>query len=128
MIELTDAAGQVLLPLVAGFQHVRRGRLVLQRFRPHTGSDALVHGAATKAQDPTVRAMAFTCRPREFKGEAYENEARRPGGNLPAWQRGRKKTNILESQNTREIFEEAVRNGVIRWIFCGHDHLNTLSL
>lgn len=27
-----------------------------------------------------------------------------------------------------DFFEEAVRNGVIRWIFCGHDHLNTLSL
>ena len=25
-------------------------------------------------------------------------------------------------------FRRAVENGVIKWIFCGHDHMNTLSL
>ena len=26
------------------------------------------------------------------------------------------------------FFEKAVDNGWLKWIFCGHDHLNTLSL
>lgn len=26
------------------------------------------------------------------------------------------------------FFNKAVGNGVIKWMFCGHDHLNTLSL
>ena len=26
------------------------------------------------------------------------------------------------------FFDRAVENGVIKWMFCGHDHLNTLSL
>ena len=26
------------------------------------------------------------------------------------------------------FFDRAAENGVIKWIFCGHDHLNTLSL
>lgn len=26
------------------------------------------------------------------------------------------------------FFDRAAENGVIKWVFCGHDHLNTLSL
>ena len=26
------------------------------------------------------------------------------------------------------FFNRAVDNGIIKWMFCGHDHLNTLSL
>ena len=26
------------------------------------------------------------------------------------------------------FFDRAAENGVIKWMFCGHDHLNTLSL
>ena len=32
------------------------------------------------------------------------------------------------SKHRGTFFEKAVENGVIKWIFCGHDHLNTLSL
>ena len=27
-----------------------------------------------------------------------------------------------------EAYKKAVENGIIKWMFCGHDHLNTLSL
>ena len=27
-----------------------------------------------------------------------------------------------------DFFKKAVENGIIKWMFCGHDHLNTLSL
>lgn len=30
--------------------------------------------------------------------------------------------------NEGTFFRKAVENGVIKWMFCGHDHLNTLSV
>lgn len=32
------------------------------------------------------------------------------------------------SKKRGTFFERAVENGVIKWMFCGHDHMNTLSL
>ena len=32
------------------------------------------------------------------------------------------------SNQPPHFFEKAVDNGWLKWIFCGHDHLNTLSL
>ena len=133
LIELTDAAGQVLLPLVlldsnmygeggwfySGFDriHEDQTRWCMERL------DAL------KAQDPTVRAMAFFhMPPREFK-EAYEKM--KLGDRAVIYRHGsvgEKDEYFGISKYEGDFFEEAVRNGVIRWIFCGHDHLNTLSL
>ena len=84
---------------------------------------------ALKAQDPTVRAMAFFhMPPREFK-EAYEKM--KLGDRAVIYRHGsvgEKDEYFGISKYEGDFFEEAVRNGVIRWIFCGHDHLNTLSL
>ena len=31
-------------------------------------------------------------------------------------------------QSAKTAIKKAVENGIIKWMFCGHDHLNTLSL
>lgn len=35
---------------------------------------------------------------------------------------------ISEYRTDHLIFRKAVDNGWLKWIFCGHDHLNTLSM
>ena len=35
---------------------------------------------------------------------------------------------FANARDARNFFEKAVDNGWLKWIFCGHDHLNTLSL
>ena len=102
-LNLTDEQGRVLLPLVF--------------------LDSNMYG------DPDVKAMAFFHIPvAEFK-EAYEKM--RLGDKSVTYMHG----NIGEVNdhfgipgNEGTFFRKAVENGVIKWMFCGHDHLNTLSV
>ena len=76
-----------------------------------------------------MKAMAFFHIPvAEFK-EAYEKM--RLGDKSVTYMHG----NIGEVNDHFGIpgyegtfFRKAVENGVIKWLFCGHDHLNTLSV
>ena len=36
--------------------------------------------------------------------------------------------NVVGVARKGDFFKKAVENGIIKWMFCGHDHLNTLSL
>lgn len=133
LIELVNDSGKVLLALVlldsnmygeggwfySGFDRVHEDQVdwCMERL------DRL------KQDDPDIRAMAFFhMPPREFK-EAYEKM--KLGDRSVQYCHG----SIAErdeyfgiSRLEGTFFDRAVENGVIRWIFCGHDHLNTLSL
>ena len=133
LIHLTDVDGHVLLPLVlldsnmygeggwfySGFDRIHKDqtRWCMEKLE------------ALRAENPHLRAMAFFhMPPREFK-EAYEKmklgdrAVRYRHGSI-----GEKNEYFGISKYKGDFFEAAVRNGVIRWMFCGHDHLNTLSL
>ena len=65
---------------------------------------------------------------REFK-EAYERM--KLGDNDVIYKHGsvgEKNDHFGISRFKGIFFNSAVDNGVIKWMFCGHDHLNTLSL
>lgn len=65
---------------------------------------------------------------REFK-EAYERM--KLGDNNIIYKHGsvgEKNDHFGISKFKGTFFNSAVENGVIKWMFCGHDHLNTLSL
>ena len=82
-----------------------------------------------KSENEDIKAMAFFHIPvNEFK-EAYEKM--KMGDKSVIYKHG----NIGEANEHFGIprfdgtfFNKAVENGVIKWMFCGHDHLNTLSL
>ena len=82
-----------------------------------------------KQRTPDIRAMAFFhMPPREFK-EAYEKM--KLGDKSVIYQHGsiaEKNEHFGISKFDGTFFRRAVENGVIKWIFCGHDHMNTLSL
>lgn len=82
-----------------------------------------------KAVNKNIRAMAFFhMPPREFK-EAYEKM--KLGDRSVIYCHGsigEKDGYFGISNREGHFFEEAVKHGVIKWMFCGHDHLNTLSL
>lgn len=133
LIELVDEAGNVLLPLVmldsnmygeggwffSGFDRIHDDQVdwCMERL------------TALKRDDPDVKAMAFFHMPlREFK-EAYEKM--KLGDRAVLYRHG----SIAErdeyfgiSKFKSSFFDRALENGVIQWMFCGHDHLNTLSL
>ncbi len=133
LIELVDDSGKVLLPLVmldsnmygeggwffSGFDRIRDDQVdwCTQRLN------------ALKREYPDIKAMAFFHMPlREFK-EAYEKM--KLGDKNVLYRHG----SIAEkgeyfgiSKFKSTFFDRAAENGVIKWIFCGHDHLNTLSL
>lgn len=133
LIELVDEAGNVLLPLVmldsnmygeggwffSGFDRIHDDQVdwCMERL------------TALKRDDPDIKAMAFFHMPlREFK-EAYEKM--KLGDRAVLYRHG----SIAErdeyfgiSKFKSPFFDRAVENGVIQWMFCGHDHLNTLSL
>lgn len=133
LIELADGSGKVLLPLVmldsnmygeggwffSGFDRIHDDQADWCTKR----LDAL------KREYPDIKAMAFFHMPlREFK-EAYEKM--KLGDKNVLYRHG----SIAEkgeyfgiSKFESTFFDRAVENGVIKWIFCGHDHLNTLSL
>ena len=82
-----------------------------------------------KNEDENIKAMAFFHMPvREFK-EAYERM--KLGDNDVIYKHGsvgEKNDHFGISRFKGIFFNSAVDNGVIKWMFCGHDHLNTLSL
>ena len=133
LIELVDYSGKVLLPLVmldsnmygaggwfySGFDRIQDNQVdwCMERL------DAL------KQEYPDMKAMAFFHMPlREFK-EAYEKM--KLGDRSVIYQHGsiaEKDDYFGISKFEGTFFDRAVENGVIKWMFCGHDHLNTLSL
>lgn len=132
-IELVDDSGNVLLPLVmldsnmygedgwffSGFDRIRDNQVdwCMERLN------------ALKQENPDVKAMAFFHMPlREFK-EAYEEM--KLGDRSVLYRHGsvgEKNEYFGISKFEGTFFDRAVENGVIKWMFCGHDHLNTLSL
>ena len=133
LIELVDNSGKVLLPLVmldsnmyreggwfySGFDCIKEDQVdwCMERLN------------ALKQQDPDIKAMAFFHMPlREFK-EAYEKM--KLGDKSVLYRHGsvgEKNEYFGISKYEGTFFDRAVENGVIKWMFCGHDHLNTLSL
>ena len=87
------------------------------------------HLQELKKEYPDGKAMAFFHMPlREFR-EAYEKM--KLGDKSVIYQHGsigEKNEHFGISKYKSTFFNEAVQNGVIKWMFCGHDHLNTLSL
>ena len=82
-----------------------------------------------KLNERKVPAMAFFhMPPAEFK-EAYEKM--KLGDHSVIYEHGsigEKDEYFGISNQPPHFFEKAVDNGWLKWIFCGHDHLNTLSL
>lgn len=133
LIELVDESGEVLLPLVmldsnmygeggwffSGFDRIHDDQVDWCMDRLNT----------LKQEYPDIKSMAFFHMPLcEFK-EAYEKM--KPGDKSVIYRHG----SIAEkgeyfgiSKFKSTFFDRAAENGVIKWIFCGHDHLNTLSL
>ena len=133
LIELVDESGKVLLPLVmldsnmygeggwffSGFDRVHDDQVdwCTQRL------------SALKREYPDIKAMAFFHMPlQEFK-EAYEKM--KLGDRNVIYRHG----SIAEkgeyfgiSKFKSTFFDRAAENGIIKWVFCGHDHMNTLSL
>lgn len=89
----------------------------------------MTHLKGLKAKNPEVTALAFFhMPPAEFK-EAYEKM--KLGDKSVTYHLGsigEKNDYFGISKNISSFFEKAVENGVIKGMFCGHDHLNTLSL
>ena len=132
-INLTDSDGKVILPLVfldsnmygeggwfySGFDCIHEDQV-------DWCMDKL---SKLKKENSDVKAMAFFHIPvNEFK-EAYEKM--KMGDKAVVYKHG----NIGEADDHFGIpkfegtfFNRAVDNGIIKWMFCGHDHLNTLSL
>ena len=133
IINLVDEQGKVLLPLVmldsnmygdggwffSGFDCINDDQVdwCMKRL------DALA------AENPGLEAMAFFHMPLvEFK-EAYEKM--KLGDRSVTYCHGSVGENndylgISKFEGT--FFDRAVESGIIKWMFCGHDHLNTLSL
>lgn len=133
LIELVDESGEVLLPLVmldsnmygeggwffSGFDRIHDDQVDWCMDRLN----------ALKQEYPDIKSMAFFHMPLcEFK-EAYEKM--KLGDKTVIYRHG----SIAEkgeyfgiSKFKSTFFDRAAENGVIKWIFCGHDHLNTLSL
>ena len=132
-INLTDSDGKVILSLVfldsnmygeggwfySGFDCIHEDQV-------DWCMDKL---SKLKKENSDVKAMAFFHIPvNEFK-EAYEKM--KMGDKAVVYKHG----NIGEADDHFGIpkfegtfFNRAVDNGIIKWMFCGHDHLNTLSL
>lgn len=133
VLQLTDSYGRVLMPLVfldsnmygengwfySGFDCIHEDQVEWCMDRMN----------ALKKEQPDIGAMAFFHIPvAEFK-EAYQKM--RLGDKSVQYMHG----NVGEADDHFGIpkyeghfFKRAVENGVIKWMFCGHDHLNTLSL
>ena len=133
LLELADESGKVLLPLVmldsnmygeggwffSGFDRIHEDQVDWCTNRLN----------ALKQEYPNIKAMAFFhMPPREFK-EAYEKM--KLGDENVIYRHGsiaEKDEYFGISKLKSTFFDRAAENGVIKWIFCGHDHLNTLSL
>lgn len=133
LIELVDDSGNVLLPLVmldsnmygeggwffSGFDCIHDDQInwCMERL------DAM------KQDNPDIKAVAFFHIPlREFK-EAYEKmKLGDPSVIYCHGSIGEKDEYFGISKEPDKFFDRTVENGVIKWMFCGHDHMNTLSL
>lgn len=133
LIELVDESGNVLLPLVMldSNMYGEGGWFFsgFDRIHDDQADWCMERLTALRRDYPDIKAMAFFHMPlREFK-EAYEKM--KLGDRAVLYRHG----SIAEqdeyfgiSKFTSTFFDRAVENGIIKWIFCGHDHLNTLSL
>lgn len=127
VLDLVDREGKLLLPLVlldsnmygegwfyGGFDCIHEDQTVW---------------CMEKLNERKVPAMAFFhMPPAEFK-EAYEKM--KLGDHSVVYEHGsiREKDEYFGISNRQpHFFEAAVQNGWLKWMFCGHDHLNTLSL
>lgn len=127
VLDLTDGEGRVLLPLI----HLDSNMYGDGWF--FSGFDC-IHEDQTdwcmeKLNERKVPAMAFFhMPPAEFK-EAYEKM--KLGDHSVVYEHGsvgEKDEYFGISNQPPHFFKKAVDNGWLKWIFCGHDHLNTLSL
>ena len=133
LIKLVDESGKVLLPLVmldsnmygeggwffSGFDRIHDDQVdwCIERL------DAL------KQEDPDIKGMAFFHMPLCEMKEAYEKM--KLGDKSVIYWHGsiaEKDEYFGISKFKGTFFDRAAENGVIKWMFCGHDHLNTLSL
>lgn len=127
VLDLIDGEGRILLPLI----HLDSNMYGDGWF--FSGFDC-IHEDQTdwcmqKLNERKVPAMAFFhMPPAEFK-EAYEKM--KLGDHSVIYEHGsigEKNEYFGISNRPPHFFEKAVDNGWLKWIFCGHDHLNTLSL
>lgn len=133
IIELADNTGKVILPLVLLDSNMYcRGSWFFSGFDGIHADQTdwcMRRLDALRSENPDIKAMAFFhMPPREFK-EAYEKM--KLGDRSVIYRHG----SIAEtgeyfgiSKLKSPFFDRAVENGVIKWLFCGHDHMNTLSL
>lgn len=132
-IELADASGQVLLTLVMLDSNMYgEGGWFFSGFdRIHDDQTEWCMNRlnALKQENPDMQAMAFFhMPPAEFK-KAYEKM--KLGDRSVIYCHGsvgEKDEYFGISKYEGTFFQRAAENGVIKWMFCGHDHLNTLSL
>ena len=86
-----------------------------------------MHGEIEREKS-TGYGIFSTCRPQDLR-EAYEKM--KLGDHSVIYEHGsigEKNEYFGISNQPPHFFEKAVDNGWLKWIFCGHDHLNTLSL
>ena len=133
LIELVDDSGNVLLPLV-----MLDSNMYGEGGWFFSGLDCIHDDQinwcmerldAMKQDNPDIKAVAFFHIPlREFK-EAYEKmKLGDPSVIYCHGSIGEKDEYFGISKEPDKFFDRAVENGVIKWMFCGHDHMNTLSL
>jgi hypothetical protein len=127
VLDLIDGEGKILLPLI----HLDSNMYGDGWF--FSGFDCIHEDQADwcmqKLNERKVPAMAFFhMPPAEFK-KAYEKM--KLGDHSVIYEHGsigEKNEYFGISNRPPHFFEKAVDNGWLKWIFCGHDHLNTLSL
>ena len=131
-LNLTGQENEILLPLVMLDSNMYGDGWFFSGFDCiHSDQTAwcMERLSQLKEDNPEIFAMAFFhMPPREFK-EAYEKM--KLGDRSVVYCHGSvgEKDEYFGISNRKgDFFPRAVENGVIKWMFCGHDHLNTLSL
>lgn len=131
-INLTDKQENVLMPLVMLDSNMYGDGWFFSGFDCiHEDQTEWCMNRLSKLKkiNPDIKAMAFFHMPvREFK-EAYERM--KLGDKSVVYEHGsiaEKDEYFGISYKKGDFFKKAVENGIIKWMFCGHDHLNTLSL
>lgn len=132
MINLTDASKRPLLTLAMLDSNMYRDGWFYSGFdcihedQTEWCMERLEH---LKKSNPNMEALAFFhIPPREFK-EAYEKM--KLGDTSITYHFGsigEKDEYFGISRYNETFFKRAVENGIIKGMFCGHDHLNTISL
>lgn len=127
VLDLVDGNGNCLLPLIHLDSNMYGDGWFFSGFdRIHEDQ---TDWCMAKLNERKLPAMAFFhMPPAEFK-EAYEKM--KLGDHSVIYEHGsigEKDEYFGISSEKAYFFEKAVDNGWLKWIFCGHDHLNTLSL